>query len=222
MKIRGMQVYQVRRFVYKFDVMTRQDAEALKAKAAPVLGQSEGCLVPALLRVELLSQLQGLQRLTGRIMALERRIGSWQRREDDCEWLATIPGVGRLVATAVVATVVDARSFRSEREFSAFLGLVRRQSGTSGRVKMLGISNRGDPYLKTLLIHGARSVLLSRSRADRVMDQGLKEVLSQRPKNVGIIALGNKMAHTLWALLAHGRSFDPNWGHTATAVATGC
>ena len=113
--------------------------------------------------------------------------------------------MGRLTATAVVATVADARSFRSGREFAAFLGLVPRQSGTGGRVTMLGISKRGDPYLRTLLIHGARSVMLTQSRADRVMDPWLKEVLARRPKNVAIVALANKMARTIWALLAHDR-----------------
>jgi len=108
--------------------------------------------VPELARVKLLSQLEALKSLKARIDALERRIGSWQRREADCERLATIPGVGRLTATAVVATVADARSFRSGRKFAAFLGLVPRQSGTGGRVKLLGISKRGDPYLRTLLI----------------------------------------------------------------------
>lgn len=220
-KIRGMQSYQVRSLLYEFGVVTRQGFAALKVKAAAVLGQPDGCPVPELLRVELLSQLQGLQSLTERIEALERRIGSWQRRESDCARLAAIPGVGRLTATAVVATVADARSFRSGREFAAFLGLVPRQSGTGGRVKMLGISKRGDPYLRTLLIHGARSVMLSQSRADRVMDPWLKEVLARRPKNVAIVAMANKMARTIWALLAHGRSFDPNWGRTAMAVATG-
>ncbi|MBW8076849.1 MAG: IS110 family transposase [Gallionella sp.] len=220
-KIRGMQSYQVRSLLYEFGVVTGQGFAALKVKAAAVLGQPDGCPVPELLRVELLSQLQGLQSLTERIEALERRIGSWQRRESDCARLAAIPGVGRLTATAVVATVADARSFRSGREFAAFLGLVPRQSGTGGRVKMLGISKRGDPYLRTLLIHGARSVMLSQSRADRVMDPWLKEVLARRPKNVAIVAMANKMARTIWALLAHGRSFDPNWGRTAMAVATG-
>lgn len=220
-KIRGMQAYQVRSLLYEFGVVAPKGFRGLRAKAGPVLADTTSCPVPELLRTELLGQLQGLDRLTERIEALERRIGSWQRRESDCARLATIPGVGRLTATAVVATVADARSFRSGREFAAFLGLVPRQSGTGGRVKMLGISKRGDPYLRTLLIHGARSVMLTQSRADRVMDPWLKEVLARRPKNVAIVAMANKMARTIWALLAHGRSFDPNWGRTAMAVATG-
>src|SRR2546430_1783110 len=210
-KIRAMQAYQVRSLLYEFGVVAPKGFAALKAKAATVLAEPTGCPVPELARVELLSQLEGLQSLTARIEALERRVGSWQRREAECERLAAIPGVGRLTATAVVATIADARSFRSGREFAAFLGLVPRQSGTGGRVKMLGISKRGDPYLRTLLIHGARSVMFTQSRAERVMDPWLKELLARRPKNVAIVALANKMARTIWALLAHGRSFDPNW-----------
>jgi transposase len=85
---------------------------------------------------------------------------------------------------------------------------------------MLGISKRGDPYLRTLLIHGARSVLLSQSRAGRAMDPWLRGVLSRRTKNVVIVALANKMARTIWALMAHGRTFDRNWSRMAMAVAT--
>lgn len=220
-KVRAMQAYQVRSLLYEFGVVAPQGFRALKEKAGSVLGDPRGCAVPELARVELLNQLEGLQSLTMRIDALERRIGSWQRREAECERLAAVPGVGRLTATAVVATVANARSFRSGREFAAFLGLVPRQSGTGGRVKLLGISKRGDPYLRTLLIHGARSVMLSQSRADRKIDPWLKEILARRPKNVAIVALANKMARTIWALLAHGRRFDPNWGRTAMAVATG-
>jgi transposase len=219
-KIRAMQAYQVRSLLYEFGVVAPKGFAALRAKAGAVLADPSGCAVPELARVELLNQLEGLQSLTVRIDALERRIGGWQRREAECERLAAVPGVGRLTATAVVATVADARSFRSGREFAAFLGLVPRQSGTGGRVKMLGISKRGDPYLRTLLIHGARSVMLTQSRADRVMDPWLRGVLSPRPKNVAIVALANKMARTIWALMAHGRTFDRNWSRTAMSVAT--
>jgi transposase len=95
------------------------------------------------------------------------------------------------------------------------LGLVPRQSGTGGRVKLLGISKRGDPYLRTLLIHGARTVLTQQSRAGRTLDPWLKGLLSRRPKNVAIVALANKMARTIWALMAHGRVFDCNWGRAS-------
>jgi transposase len=171
-----------------------------------------------LVRRELVTQLDGLRALTDRVTELERQIASWQRQETECQRLASIPGVGLLTATAVVATVADACSFRSGREFAAFLGLVPKQSGTGGRVKLLGISKRGDPYLRTLLIHGARTVLATQSRTDREFDPWLKGLLSRRPKNVAIVALANKMVRTIWALMAHGRMFDRNWRRAVMPV----
>ena len=210
-KIRTMQALQVRGLLYEFGVVVPQGSRALLVQAGPILADETRCPVPELVRRELLRQLEGLRALTTRIAELERQIGSWQRRESECQRIAAIPGVGRLTASAVVATVADARTFRSGREFAAFLGLVPRQSGTGGRVRLLGISKRGDPYLRTLLIHGARSVLRQQSRADRTLDPWLKELLARRHKNVVLVALANKMARTIWALLAHGRAFDRSW-----------
>ena len=95
---------------------------------------------------------------------IERRIKLWHRGNAASQQIAEIPGVGVLSATAVVAAMGDPAAFRSGREFVAWLGLVPRHSGTGGRVRMLGISKRGDRYLRTLLIHGARAVL-TRSKA---------------------------------------------------------
>jgi transposase len=214
-KVRTMQAHQVRGLLYEFGVIAPKGWRALLAQAGPVLADESVCPVPALLRGELLRQLEGLRALASRITALERQIGSWQRRESECQRIAAIPGVGRLSATAIVATVADARTFKSGREFAAFLGLVPRQSGTGGRVKLLGISKRGDPYLRTLLIHGARTVLTWQSRAGHRSDPWLHSLLARRPKNVAIVALANKIARTIWALMAHGRTFDRGWGQSA-------
>lgn len=211
-KIRTMQSHQIRGLLYEFGVVVPMGWRALLAQAGPLLAEPSACPVPELLRGELLTQLDGVRAQTARIIELERQIAGWQRREPECQRIAAIPGVGRLTATAVVASVADAKSFRSGREFAAYLGLVPRQSGTGGRVKLLGISKRGDPYLRTLLIHGARTVLTQQSRADRTLDPWLKELLMRRPKNVAIVALANKMARTMWALMAHDRAFDQNWG----------
>jgi transposase len=218
-KIRTMQGYQIRSLIYEFGVVVPKGWRALLAQAGPLLADEAGCPVPELVRRELMMQLEGLRTLTARIAELERQIAGWQRREVECQRLIGVPGVGLLTATAVVATVGDARSFRSGREFAAFLGLVPRQSGTGGRVKLLGISKRGDPYLRTLLIHGARTVLSAQSRADRELDPWLRGLLSRRPKNVAIVALANKMARTIWALMAHGRTFDRSWSRAAPVPA---
>ncbi len=217
-KVRTMQAHQVRGLLYEFGVIVPKGWRALLAQAGPVLADEISCPIPGLLRGELLRQLEGPRALTSRIAELERQIGSWQRRELECQRLAAIPGVGRLTATAVVATVGDARTFRSGREFAAFLGLVPRQCGTGGRVKLLGISKRGDPYLRTLLIHGARTVLNWQSRASRRPDPWLGSLLARRPKNIAIVALANKMARTIWALMAHGRTYDRGWGSSVVTA----
>lgn len=219
-KVRTLQANQIRGLLYEFGVVVPLGWRALLKAATEQLTEPTGAVVPVLLRDELIEQLQALRDATARIVALEKQLASWQRIEPECQRIMAIPGVGPLTATAVVASVADARQFRSGREFAAYLGLVPRQSGTGGRVKLLGISKRGDTYLRTLLIHGARSVLLShsRQRRDRPLDRWLGELLKRRPNNVVVVALANKMARTIWALLARARAFDANW-HRVHGVA---
>ena len=214
-KVRTLQANQIRGLLYEFGVVVPVGWRALLKAATEQLTEPTGGAVPVLLREPLLEQLQALRDATAHIVALEKQLASWQRAEPDCQRLMAIPGVGPLTATAVLASVTDARQFRSARQFAAYLGLVPRQSGTGGRVKLLGISKRGDTYLRTLLIHGARSVLLShsRKRGDGPPQTWLDGLLQRRPSNVVVVALANKMARTIWALLAHGRTFDANWHH---------
>jgi transposase len=214
-KMRTMQANQIRGLLYEFGIVVPKSWRALLTKAGPILSDETQCPVPEMMRRELITQLESMRAMTARITDLERLIEGWQRREVECQRISAIPGVGKLTATAVVATIGDAKTFRSGREFAAFLGLVPRQSGTGGRVKLLGISKRGDPYLRTLLIHGARTVMNQASRADRTMPPWIKELLSRRHKNVATVALANKMARTIWALLAHDRTFDRSWSGSA-------
>jgi transposase len=104
-------------------------------------------------------------------------------------------------------------------EFAAFIGLVPRQWGTGGRVKLLRISKRGDRYLRTLLIHGARTVLRWQRRPGRELDPWLKGLLARRAPNVVAVALANKMARTIWALLAYGRTYQRGYGRATTDLA---
>ena len=144
-KQRTMQANQVRGLLYEFGVVLPKSWRALLAQAAPILADASRGEIPDLIRGELQQQLQGLRELTGRIEQLERSIGAYRAQDEQCRRIEAIPGVGALSSTAIVASVGDARTFRSGREFAAFLGLVPRQSGTGGRVKLLGISKRGDP-----------------------------------------------------------------------------
>ena len=138
---------------------------------------------------------------------IERRIKLWHRTNPASQRVAEIPGVGVLTATAVVAAMGDPSAFRSGREFAAWLGLVPRHEGTGGRVRMLGISKRGDRYLRTLLIHGARSVL---TNAKAPPEWALR-MAERRPHNVVTVALANKTARTIWALLAHDRAYQADF-----------
>jgi transposase len=105
------------------------------------------------------------------IAEIEKKLAIWKKEDRAVRRIMEIPGVGLLSATAAVATIGDAKTFQSAREFAAFLGLVPRQSGTGGRVKLLGISKRGDVYLRTLLIHGARSVITHAKHREAWLDK---------------------------------------------------
>jgi len=159
--------------------------------------------LPALVIDTLREQWARVARLDEEVGEIERRIGVWHRGNADSRRVAEIPGVGVLTATAVVAAMGDPTAFRSARQFAAWLGLVPRHEGTGGRVRMLGISKRGDRYLRTLLIHGARSAL-THAKAPPEWAVRLAE---RRPANVVTVALANKTARTIWALLAHDRAY---------------
>ena len=141
-------------------------------------------------------------RCTAEIDLLEQRLGAWQKQDAACSAIAQVPGIGKLTAIALVATMGNAGTFKSGREFAAFLGLVPRQSGTGGKVHLGSISKRGDPYLRTLLIHGARSVLCH----TKVPTAWQTAIQARRPANVAAMAVASKMARTAWAILARGQS----------------
>ncbi|OJA38210.1 IS110 family transposase, partial [Burkholderia ubonensis] len=121
--------------------------------------------------------------------------------------ISEIPGVGLLTATAAVAMMGDPKAFSSAREFAAWAGLVPKQTGSGGKVNLHGISRRGDTYLRTLLIHGARSVL-SHAKAP---GPWVEQIKKRRPPNVVIVALANKMARTIWAVLAYDRPYQKGY-----------
>lgn len=121
-----------------------------------------------------------------------------------------MPGIGPLTASALVASIGDAKNFDNGRQFAAWLGVVPRQHSSGGKPTLLGMSKRGDAYLRTLLIHGARSVIYrATQRADA--NSWLVKLTTRRNKNVAAVAMANKTARTVWALLAHGREFNAGY-----------
>ena len=160
--------------------------------------------LPAMVAETLREQWARVARLDAEVGEIERRLKLWHRDNASSRRIAEIPGVGVLSATAAVAAMGDPAAFKSGREFAAWLGRVPRHSGTDGRVRMFGISKRGDTYLRTLLIHGARSAITnSKARPDWVL-----RLAERKPANVAVVALANKMARTIWALLAHNQAYQ--------------
>jgi transposase len=120
--------------------------------------------------------------------------------------LAKIPGIGPITASATVASLGDAKSFKNGRQVSAWLGLVPKQNSTGGKTVLLGMSKRRDSYLLTLLVQGARSMIYAAQRKD-ISDSWLGWLLKRRNANVAAVALANKNARIIWALLACDREF---------------
>ena len=205
-KSRTMQVNQLRGLLYEFGATFRSGRQAGLAEMRARMAELEQAL-PAMLFDGLRDQLQRIDGLEQDIGQLEKRIGAWQKQEAACRAIAEVPGIGRLTATALVAMIGDARTFKSGREFASFLGLVPRQSGTGGKLRLGSISKRGDPYLRTLLIHGARSVVC-RTKVPTAWQAAIR---ARRPANVATVALANKMARTAWAILAHGRAYQKDY-----------
>jgi transposase len=145
--------------------------------------------LPGMMR-ELVARLaEHLQALDQQVAELEKQIQLWHRQSEPSQRLAAIPGIGPITATALVASIGDARSFANGRQLAAWLGLVPRQHSSGGKPVLLGISKRGDVYLRTLLIHGARAVI---SHVERRCDQAeswLKRLLGRRNRNISAVAL---------------------------------
>ena len=149
-----------------------------------------------------------LRRLETRVAGFDVRIGALARRMPAARRLMTIPGIGEKTATALAAAVGDASQFRNGREMAAWLGLVPRQHTTGGRPRLLGISKRGDRYLRTLLIHGARSALQRTPRHPDRRSRWAMAVEGRRGRNVAAVALANKNARAAWAVLRRARDYD--------------
>ena len=144
------------------------------------------------------------------------QIKVWHKNNADSQRLAEIPGIGPIIATALIATIGNARNFKNGRELAAWIGLVPKQHSTGGKQTLLGISKRGDGYLRKLLIHGARS--LTYYAGKRISpDSWLSKLMARRHINVAVVAQANKTARTVWAILVHGREFRPDYALKAAA-----
>lgn len=146
--------------------------------------------------------------LDRRIAAFDAEFAAMARTDDRARRLTSIPGIGALNATALVAAVGGAATFDKGRDLAAWLGLVPRQVTTGGRPKLLGITKRGSRYLRKMLIQGARSAMPSLARSNTAVGAWLRSLLARAHPNVAVVALAAKMARTVWALLRHERTYQ--------------
>lgn len=151
-----------------------------------------------------------LAELDQRIAASDRRIRELYRNDELCQRLGKIEGVGPLSATALMATVGDRQGFKNGRQFAAWLGLVPKQRSSGGRDRLFGISKRGDRYLRTLLIHGARASLCRAKDKQDPRSRWLGKLRERRHPNIAAVALANKNARIAWALLSSGEAYNPS------------
>jgi transposase len=197
MKMRTMQTNALRGLLYEFGATFAKGRKALFKDVEQALDDLQDKL-PQMVRDSLREQVERIKALGKDMQAIEKRLALQLKADPQMQRIAQIPGVGVLTATAAIATMGEASAFKSGREFCAWLGLVPTQTGSGGKVRLGNISKRGDTYMRTLLIHGARSVL------HHVKDPGpwLQQIKVRRPANVVIVAQAAKMARTIWAVTA--------------------
>jgi transposase len=201
-----MTVNAVRAHLAEFGIIVAQGIQNM-SKVVAIIDDVGDRRVPDVARDVLKSLAVHYEQLKLQILAFEKKIVQWHRSNELSRRLATIPGVGPITASAVVATIADPNHFISARQFAAWIGLVPRQHSTGGKERLGAISKRGNPYLRRLLVIGAQSVLrwgLARRAKASPWLQGL---LARRPQNVVATALANKTARIIWAMMTKNESY---------------
>ncbi len=216
-KARTAQANQIRGLLSEFGIVIPQGIHAVFKKIPDILEDAENEL-PGTFRHLITRLADNLKEMDHQVDELEKQINLWHRQNEASRKLADIPGIGPITASAIVATVGKAQEFKNGRQLAAWMGLVPRQSSSGGKQNLLGISKRGDTYLRTLLIHGARSVIYHAGNKAEP-DSWLNKLVGRRNKNIAAVGLANKNARIIWALLAHDRIFHPDYTPTAIAVA---
>lgn len=192
---------QWRGLLAEYGVVMPVGAAAFRSLAPQALSDAHNG-VSALCRELLHSQLEWLRLLDTRIAEIETQLKACERHDPRASLLSgELKGIGTLTATALVAAIGDGRAFRRGRDLAAWVGLVPRQHSTGGKPKLLGISKRGDTYLRTLFIHGARTVVHHAVGKDDGFSHWINRLRARRGMNIAIVAVANKNARMAWALL---------------------
>ena len=207
-KQRTALVNQMRGLLAEYGVVIAQGISHVRKGLPEIIDNNENELSAVGRRLfnELLCELRNLDELVDQY---DKEIANICRNNEVCQQLLNIEGVGALTATAIVATIGDAKIFKSGREMSAFIGIVPKQYSSGGKTRLMGISKRWDRYLRCLLIHGARAVIYRCKNLSDKKSKWLEGLIERRGKNRAIVALANKNVRVIWAIMANGTSYNP-------------
>lgn len=211
---RTAKVNQIRGLLGEYGIVLAQGVTQVR-RALPVLIEDVDGVLSADFGLLLSGLREDLVHLDGRVADMDRQIDTLARTDADARRLLTLRGVGPVTATALIASLGDAGQFARGRDASAWVGLVPGQHSSGGKDRLLGISKRGNAYLRTLLIHGARSVVKNAHRKDDRLSVWIQSLCARRNKNVAAVALANKTMRMAWALMVRGGHYEPD--HRAAA-----
>lgn len=201
-------INQIRAFLLERGATFRKGAASLRRQMPEILENADEQLSPRM-RTLLASMWEEWKQLDEQVESFTDQIETIGNEDPACQRLREIPGVGPLVASAVVASIGNGAAFHKGREFAAWLGLIPKQFSTGGKTKLLGISKRGNRYLRTMFIHGARSVVLRLNRERSTMAGWISALEARAPRNVVIVAVAHKLARIAWAVLSSGERYRP-------------
>ncbi len=201
---------QIRGLVAEYGLVTPKHLSSLRAAIPCWLEDAENGLTHYFR-----SLLQGLWDdlliLDDRLCEMDKTIKRLAKGNEDCVRLQQLRGIGPMTSTAMIATVGDARQYHKSRQMAAGIGITPRQHSSGDKHRLLGISKRGDVYLRTLMIHGARSVVTGAKHKDDPLSRWVTEIAQRRHPNVAAVALANKNARMAWAMLRHKTDYDPDF-----------
>jgi transposase len=205
---RTAKVNQIRGFLAEYGLVVGRQVATLRRALPELLEDAENGLSFDF-RALLEDLRQDLIRLDERVSEMDKKIHTLAHSMPAAKLLQSIPGIGPMIATAIVCAVGDGKQFKRGRDLAAWLGLTPRQQSSGGKDRLLGISKRGDTYLRTLLIQGAKSVLKVVDKKTDPRSLWLQNLCARKHKNIAAVALANKNARIAWALLSNETSYLP-------------
>jgi transposase len=197
----------IRGLLSEYGIIVALGIAKLRQQLPDILEEAENGLTMAARQIfaDLQEQLIELDK---QVAAYGDKIQSVHRASEVSQRLGDVPGIGSITATALLAALGDGKAFTSARQVAAWLGLVPRQDSSGGKPRLLGISKRGDVYLRTLLIHGARAVVKAAAQKDDSQSRWINDLVKRRNANIAAVAVANKNARIVWALLTKSESYD--------------